>query len=413
MTTFMRRLIAMAVATTAIAACGPREAPTIAEPAATASSTEPEKLNRLVDEYFERQLELNPVPATAIGDLRYNDRFPNNIGVQWLADALAVEQDYLARARKLDVAQLDEKARLTYDVFVFERQRAIDGAVFPSELMPVNQFFSVPNEFGQMGSGESYQPFANTKQYDDFLKRMDGFAVWVDQAIANMRKGVDQGIVLPTIIVEKTLPQLASFVVQDPKQSLFHKPLEKFPEAVAASDRKRLTEAYLKAIGTVAIPAYARLHKFMKEEYLPKTRTAVGMVALPQGEAWYAYLARLNTTTDLSPTQIHDIGLKEMARIHGEMERVKAQVGFNGTLQEFMRHLKTSPQFVHKSRADLVNGYTALKDRVAAALPRLFAIEPKMPFEVRAVEAYREQSAATGSYLPGLPDGTRPGVFYA
>jgi uncharacterized protein (DUF885 family) len=374
---------------------------------------ESERLKNIVDEYFEKLLELNPVFATSIGDLRFNDRFPNSIGTQWLADALAVEQEYLRRANELDATKLSEADRLTLDIFKYNRGLGIEGAQFRDELLPINQFDSTPVEFGRLGSGQSIQPFRTVKDYEDFLKRIAGFAIWADQAIANMKTGVDSGIVQPTPVVEKSLPQLASFIVDDPKKSLFYKPLENFPETVTAVDRKRLTDAYAKAIREVAVPAYKRLYDYMQNEYLPKARSKVGMGALPQGDKWYAHLARRGTTTEQKPEQIHEIGLKEMARIHGEMERVKAQVAYKGDLKEFMKSLRIDPQFVHKAPQDLVNGYTALRDRVAAALPKLFDIQPKMAFEVRAVEPFREKSAATGSYQPGLPDGTRPGVFYA
>jgi uncharacterized protein (DUF885 family) len=194
---------------------------------------------------------------------------------------------------------------------------------------------------------------------------------------------------------------------------LFYKPLENFPESISAADRKRLTDAYTKSIVDVAVPAYKRLYEYMKNEYLPNARSTVGMGALPQGESWYAYQARRSTTTDLTPEQIHAIGLKEMARIHVEMERVKTQLGFKGTLKDFLTQLRSDPQFVYKTPADLIGGYQSLEARVTEALPKLFELQPKMKFEVRAVEAFREKSEATGSYQPGTPDGSRPGVFYA
>jgi uncharacterized protein (DUF885 family) len=378
-----------------------------------AAPTDAAKLDKLVDEYFERLLELNPVLATSIGDSRYNDRFSNDIGTQWLADVLALEQDYLHRADELDANKLDAAARLTLDIFKYNRQLNIDGARFRDELLPISQFDSTPVEFGRLGSGRSVQPFSSVKDYDDFLKRIDGFAVWVDQAITNLKTGVDSGIVQPRPVVEKALPQLASFIVDDPVKSLFHKPIETFPDSVPTSDRSRLTNAYMKAIHDVLVPAYSRLHTYMAKEYLPKARSTVGMSALPQGDKWYAIKVRQSTTTDLTPEQIHEIGLKEMARIHGEMERVKTQVGFKGDLKEFVKQLRSDPQFVNKSPEELINGYNALKDKVTAALPKLFELQPKMPFEVRAVEGFRQESAATGSYQAGLPDGSRPGVFYA
>jgi len=411
----MKQFAALFATLGLLVACGSSSKTTTPAPVAAQSSAKGEaaKLSKLVDEYFERVLELNPIFATSIGDLRYNDRFPNEIGTQWLADALAVEQEYLNRVNEVDTAKLDEAARLTYDIFKYNRQLGIDGAQFRDELLPVNQFSSTPAEFGRLGSGQSVQPFSSVKEYDDFLKRMTGFAIWTDQAIANMKIGVDSGIVQPRPVVEKTLPQLTSFIVDDPTKSLFYKPIEKFPASIQAADRKRLTDAYKKSIREVIVPAYRRLHDYMKNEYLPKARGTVGMGALPQGEKWYAYQARRGTTTDLTPTQIHDIGLKEMARIHGEMERVKTLVGFKGDRKEFLKQLRTDPQFVHKTPDDLLNGYRALKDKVIAALPKLFETQPKMQFEVRAVETFREKYEATGSYQPGAPDGSRAGVFYA
>jgi uncharacterized protein (DUF885 family) len=410
----MKHLAILLTTIVLLTACGAdKSAPATAPVAPTTALSEAAKLDKLVDEYFERTLVLNPVFATALGDLRYNDQYPNDISTQWLADALAVEQEYLGRLNEVDVAKLDDAARLTYDIFKYQRQLSIDGAVFRDELLPVSQFGSTPAEFGRLGSGQSVQPFGSVKEYDDFLKRIDGFAIWVDQAIANMKVGVESGIVQPRAVVEKALPQIASFVVDDPKKSLFYKPLENFPEAIPVADRTRLSEAYIKSIRTVAVPAYKRLYDYMKNDYLPKARATVGMGALPQGDKWYAYQARRSTTTELTPVQIHDIGLKEMARIHVEMERVKTQVGFKGTLKEFMTQLRADPQFVYKTPADLIGAYQSLEERVTAALPKLFELQPKMKFEVRAVEAFREKSEATGSYQPGTPDGSRPGVFYA
>jgi uncharacterized protein (DUF885 family) len=411
----MKNLSALFVALVLLAACGSSDkgAPVAATASPAVEQSEAAKLDKLVDEYFERILQLNPVMATSLGDLRYNDLLPNDIGTQWLADSLAVEQEYLSRLSEIDVAKLDDAARLTYDIFKYQRQLEIDGAMFRGELLPVSQFGSTPVEFGRLGSGQSVQPFGSVKEYDDFLKRIGSFAIWMDQAITNMKAGVDSGIVQPRAVVEKALPQLASFVVDDPKKSLFYKPLENFPESISAADRKRLTDAYTKSIVDVAVPAYKRLYEYMKNEYLPNARSTVGMGALPQGESWYAYQARRSTTTDLTPEQIHAIGLKEMARIHVEMERVKTQLGFKGTLKDFLTQLRSDPQFVYKTPADLIGGYQSLEARVTEALPKLFELQPKMKFEVRAVEAFREKSEATGSYQPGTPDGSRPGVFYA
>jgi uncharacterized protein (DUF885 family) len=380
---------------------------------ATQGTNQIDTLDKLVAEYFERLLELNPVMATDIGDYRYNDRFANDISKQWLADSLALEQEFLKRVNALDASKYTEAERLTYDTFKYGRQMEIDGYVFRSELLPLNQFYSTPSLFAQMGSGQSIQPFATVKHYDDFLKRIDGFVIWMDQAIANLKEGVDDNIVLPKVIVERILPQLTDLIVDDPKTSIFYKPLSNLPKGISENDSRRLHSAYSEAISKQLMPAYKRLRDYLKNDYLDRARTTDGMSALPQGQAWYAYQVRRNTTTSLTPEQIHEIGLKEIARIRGEMERIKTQVHFEGDLKQFMASLRSDPKYYYKNPEDLLNGYRSLKADVTAALPRLFSIMPKADFEVRAVESFRERSASTGAYQSGTPDGKRPGVFYA
>jgi uncharacterized protein (DUF885 family) len=407
----VRNVTFLLVLTLVLASCGSSEK---SEPtAATIIATDKARLDQMVEEYFDKILELNPTLATSIGDARYNDRLANDISDQWLADSLALERDYLAMLSTIKAEALDEASRLTYDVFKSGRQLAIEGATFRSELLPISQFTSTAALFAQMGSGTSIHPFATAADYDAFLKRIDGFVVWADQAIANMKAGVQVGIVQPRVVVEKSLPQLASFVVDDPKKSLFYKPIENLPKDISSDDRKRLSDAYSAAIRDKVTPAYKRIHDYMKSDYLSHARASVGLSALPQGDKWYAFLARVSATTTLTPEQIHEIGLKEMMRIQQEMERVKVQTGFKGTLKEYIAQLRVDPQFQYKQTEELIAGYNALRERVEAVLPKLFDTMPKMLFEVRPVEKFREASAATGSYMPGTPDGQRPGVFYA
>jgi uncharacterized protein (DUF885 family) len=190
-------------------------------------------------------------------------------------------------------------------------------------------------------------------------------------------------------------------------------PIRNLPEGFGAADRERLTAAYRAAIEGKVVPTYRRLHDFMRDEYLPRTRTSVGLDALPDGAAWYAQRVRDITTTDLTPAQIHDIGLAEVARIRNEMKGVMQRVGFEGDLDAFFRFLNTDPRFVWPSREALVAGYVDIKNRVDPQLPKLFEVLPKADYEVRAVEPFREKSAAGGSYQAASEDGTRPGIFYA
>jgi uncharacterized protein (DUF885 family) len=411
-------LAASAILASSLAGCASGPAPTQApEPTPTTvageTTTESQKLQELFEDYFERLLELNPILATSIGDPRYNDRFVVGIAPEVIEQEQKLERDYLARIQTIDRSRLTPQEQLSYDIFKSDRELEIEGFRFPGELLPLNQFYSTPNLFVQLGSGNGMQPFKTVKDYDDFLKRLDGLVQWTDQAIVNMRLGMQRGYTLPKVLVEKTLPQLQAHVVAQPEDSLYWGPITNLPADFPAADRERLTAAYRAAIETKVVPTYRKLHDFMRDEYLPKARTTHGMDALPDGKAWYAYNVKRVTTTDYTPEQIHQIGLDEVARIHKAMDGVMQQVGFKGTRNEFFKHLNTDPRFFWTRREDLVAGYERIKDEVKPQLPKLFEILPKADYEVRAVEPFREKSASGGQYQAASEDGSRPGIFYA
>jgi uncharacterized protein (DUF885 family) len=384
-----------------------------AVPAAARAEAESARLHALFDGYFEELLRQNPLLATSIGDPRYNDRFVVDIAPEAIAARQKLQRESLATIQGIDRARLGPQDQLSYDIFRSARERDIAGFRFPDELLPLNQFYSTPNSFAQLGSGNGMQPFKTVQDYDNFLKRIDGFAAWGDQAIVNMREGVRRGYVLPRILAERTLPQLQAHVVARPEDSLYWGPVRNLPESFPDAERERLTQAYRKAIQAKVVPTYRKLHEFMRDEYLPHTRTTDGMAGLPEGQAWYAYNVGRITTTDLTPERIHRIGLDEVKRIHGEMDGVMQRVGFKGTRDEFFVHLNTDPRFFWTSRDDLVAGYRQIKDRVDPQLPKLFETLPRADYEVRAVEPFREKSAAGGSYQAATEDGSRPGIFYA
>ncbi len=377
------------------------------------AQAESKKLNSIFDEYFEEYLQQNPILATSIGDPRYNDRFVVGISPAAIAAEEKLQRDYLARLQTVDRAVLPAADQLSYDIFRTGREREIEGFRFPDELIPLNQFYSTPNSFAQLGSGNGMQPFKTVQDYDNFLKRIDGFVAWTDQAIVNMKEGVKRGYTLPKVLAERTLPQLQAHIVPKAEDSLYWGPITNMPADFSAADRERLAQAYRAAIETKVVPSYRKLHGFMRDEYVPKARLSHGMEGLPDGKAWYAYNVKRITTTDYTPEQIHQIGLDEVKRIHGEMAGVMKQVGFKGTLDEFFKFLNTDPQFFFDRREDLIAGYDVLRKRVNPQLPKLFEILPKADYEVRAVEPFREKSAAGGQYQAATEDGSRPGIFYA
>jgi uncharacterized protein (DUF885 family) len=369
-------------------------------------------LNALVEEYFERELELSPMNATAIGDSRYDDRLDETTSPGFRERQLAVEQAYLERARRIDATRLSPAAHITYEIFVSERELALEGRRFPEELMPLNQMNGLPVDLAVYGSGTGPQPFATVADYDRFLKRVRQFPRWADGAIALMRSGMARGVTLPRPAMTKVIPQLRELVTARVQDSVFWVPITDMPKAIAAQDRRRISDAYAAALSQEVLPAYTRLADFIERDYLPAARTTVGWSDLPDGPAWYRWRIRGATTMDLSAAQIHEMGLAEVARIRGEMLAVKQQVGFKGDLDAFFKYLEEDPRFYFNSESELLGAYADLKRRIDALLPRLFADFPKADYEIRPVEAFRAAAAAGGSYQAPSADGKRPGIFY-
>ncbi|MEM6732948.1 MAG: DUF885 domain-containing protein, partial [Myxococcota bacterium] len=376
-------------------------------------NAEGEKLNALVEDYFEASLARNPIQATFIGDARYNHALPNSLSESFRRGQAAFDRHWLHRVTsEVDGTVLAGQDRLTYDVFVSQREQSIEGESYPFELLPISQMFSLPNFAAQLGSGQSAQPFANAADYDDWMKRARALIPIMDQMELNLRRGVEKGVVHPRVIMEKVLPQLKAHVVDSLDKSIFMMPLKRFPDDMADADKKRITEAHTALVKHSIIPAYRRLHDYIATEYLPSARETHGYWAHPDGAKWYAFLVKQNTTTDLTPDEIHAIGVKEVERIRSEMIEVARTVGFEGTLSEFFEYAKNEEKFYFKDKEALLQGYRDLQAKVNERLPKLFDIMPKADYEVRAVEAFREGSAAAASYLPGSPDGSRPGIFY-
>ncbi len=407
-------VLALSLALAAGAAQAQSPAPQAGQPAAVAPAAEEtsRRLNELFERYFEEYLELNPLRATFIGDNRYNDRLPNSIGPEHRARATEMNERYLAAIRRFDPATLSPEDRISYEIFLHERKREQESGRFPDYLLPLSQTGGLPTFMPSLGSGTNAQPFATVQDYENWLKRLDGFVAWMDQSIANMREGVAKGVVQPRPVMEKVAAQLDSLVVAKAEDSPFWGPIKRFPDGIGAADRERLTAAYRASIEGKVMPAYARVRDYVKNEYLPKTRTSVAWTALPDGEAWYAFFVREHTTTDMTPKEIHEIGLGEVSRILGEMDGVRRKVGFEGDLHAFFEHLETDPKFYFTQGEELLDGYRQLKLRIDAALPKLFSVFPKADYEVRQVEPFRAQSAAGAYYQGASADGSRPGIFY-
>jgi uncharacterized protein (DUF885 family) len=393
-------------------AAGTSPATAPASSGGTLTSAASQKLDALFERYFEDQLRLNPLQATYIGDHRYDDRLPNYIGPEYIAESRALNRRYLDEVRAIDTASLTPAERISYDLFVSEREREVRAERFPFELLPINPAGSLLTVMPALGSATNAQPFQTVQDYENWLQRLDGLVVFMDQAIVNMRKGVQTGVVQPRPVMEKVVPQLDAMIAPRAADSVYYAPIKQFPASFSAAERERLTAEYTKAIDTKVTPAYRRLRDFVRDEYLPKTRSSVAWTALPDGEAWYAYHVAEHTTTTMTPEEIHQLGLREVKRILGEMDQVRQQVGFKGDLEQFFHFLETDPQFYYTKGEDLLDGYRQLKRRIDATLPKLFSVFPKADYEVREVEPFRAASAAGAYYQQASADGSRPGIFY-
>jgi uncharacterized protein (DUF885 family) len=390
--------------------------PALAAPAkATAAATQQskaKKLDAMYEQAWEELLKLNPLQATFQGDPRYNDQLPDFGTAEYRKKMHDYTVKWLDAVQKVGSDGLTGQDLLSYEIFVDGAKRSLEGEQFPDWMMPVNQMGSIASYGAMFGSGTGPQPFKTVKDYDNWLKRANQLPKIFDTSIANMREGVKAGVVQPRALMVKVVPQLDALINDDPTKTLFWGPIQNMPKDFSAADRERLTKAYRTMIASQVMPAYKRLRTFINDEYLPKTRDTVGLDALPNGKAWYAYDVRNSTTTSRTPDEIHQLGLSEVARIHGEIRKVMQQVGFKGSLQEFFQYMRTEPKFSFKTEDELLTFYRGLEKKVNAGIPNQFSLVPKSPFEIRPVEAFRAKSAAGGEYQSPSEDGSRPGIFY-
>ncbi len=386
----------------------------IAAVAATASAkpSEGERFNAWLDTVWEMTLVRRPILATAIGDPRYNDRIVDTTTAAWRADNQRFIKRLLKELRAFNRKALAGQDRLSYEILKLELEESLQGERFPEWMQPVDQSGSLPSFLAQIGSGASIQPFLSTKDYDDWYRRLSGAAPILDGMVANMRLGLARGVTQPQPVMKKVVSQLAALLVNDPEQSVFWAPMKSFPQAVAAADRDRLVAAFRTLIKDQVMPAYQRLHDFVRDDYIPKARTTTAWSALPDGKAWYAYHVKRSTTTPLLPDAIHTLGQREVRRILGEMDAVRREVNFAGELKSFFKHLQDDPRHYYSKPDDLLAGYRDLQQKINGLLPRLFDIAPKADYEVREVEPFRAESAAGASYQSPSADGSRAGVFY-
>ena len=384
----------------------------VTKPTTAASAAASKPLATLFNAYWDEQAKLFPFGATAQGDNRYNDQLPNDQTRAFRQQQQRFYQQHLASLLKFERSKLSAEDQVSYDVFRYQLETALEGLQQFRWMMPFGQAGGLPQGMAQFGSGTGAQPFKTAKDYDNWLGRVHGFTAWTDSAIANFRQGMKAGVVLPKTLVVKMIPQLEAMIVADATKSMFYGPINKLPESVSAADKARLTTAYQQAILTELVPSYQKLSAFLKNEYLPKARSTSGFGDLPGGPAAYRFAVKTATTTSKTPEEIYQTGLSEVKRLRTEMERVKKDVGFQGDLPAFFAYMKNEPKFrPYNTPQEVLDGFEAIHQRMKPNLKKLFGRTPKTPFEVRQTEAYRAASSSA-QYVAGAPDGSRAGIFY-
>ena len=385
-------------------------------PAAAPQSEAARQLHALFKKSDEDNLRRNPIGALFRGDMRYADRLGDYLTDEYFAAEKAAAEAELAALAGIDRAQLGETDRIAYDVFKFSRESDLEG--FAPEIMaltvvrPINHFSGFHTFYPTFASGEGAAPFKSVEDYENNLKRHKEFVTLIDRAIGRFREGLASGVVETKLTTQNVIDQLDLQLAQKPEESPYYAPALAFPEDFSDADKARFSAAYLAAVRDEIYPAYARLRDFLKTDYLPRAREGVGLVHMKGGERLYDYLIEGTTTLPLKAGEVHELGLSEVARIKAGMEAIRQEVGFDGTLPEFFEHLRTDAQFKAASRDALRDGYYAIGKKVDARIGEQFSTIPESPLEIRAVEPFREKTAAGGSYQSGTPDGSRPGIFY-
>jgi uncharacterized protein (DUF885 family) len=412
-----RPIIFSGLAAALLVGCASTEAPPLPAAAAeTPRATASQALATLFRESDEASLRRNPVQALARGDQRYADRLGNFLGDEYYEAEREAARSELAALARIERDALSADERVAYDVFRWQRTmdlRGLEGELFAASVVrPIDHFNGFHTFFAELSSGEGIAPYKTVKDYENGLARIDDFVRLTDSAVERMEQGLTAGVVQPKLIMANVVEQLDAMLAEGVEGSSFNRPINNFPADIAEADRQRLRAAYAQSIATEIRPAITRLRDFIRDRYLPRARDSVGLQDMKSGPVLYRHLVALSTTTEMSPDEIHRIGLAEVARLHKEMETVKAQVGFTGTLQQFFEHIRTDPKFKPRSREQLQQGYVAIGKRLDATLPRMFSTIPRTPLEIRPVPALTEKGAARGSYQGGSMDGSRPGVFY-
>ncbi len=363
-----------------------------------------EALSDLFHDYWQEYLKLNPEFASSIGDKRYNDKI-TDYSVAAVNNWLAQERQFELRLAAIDPTGFTDQEKISQQLLMNDLEMDQDAAQFKEWEMPVNQMDGIYATYPQLVTQLS---FTTVKDYDDWIARLHAIPAAFEQVTTNMSIGMEDQRVPPKYLLVKTLDQVNQLASQKPEDSPLALPLKKFPSSIPPAEQARIKTQMLDAIAKEVLPAYKRFARFLQVSYIPAGRLQPGISALPDGAAYYRFLVRRTTTTNLTPSEIHQIGLQQVQEDEAQMLAIAQKLGFHD-LKSFRASLKNNPKLHPASRQALLDAYSGYLKPMQAKLPQLFGVLPKAPFEIEAVPDYLEKNAPPAYYEPGTPDGSRPG----
>ncbi|MGH7294001.1 MAG: DUF885 domain-containing protein [Polyangiaceae bacterium] len=402
----MRMAILVSFTSALLAACNAGDSPAPRAPFAGADHAA-DALHALFASEWDQTLREDPVYASRLGDHRFDDRWPD-VSRPARDRREAHERDVLARLRAFDPSTLSPEDRLSYELFVRQHEVAIEGQPFHLDRLAIDQNGGVQNADDVAAA----LPFATVHDYEAWIARLRALPVYLEQTAALLREGITEHIVHPRVVMERVTAQIAKQVVATPDESPFFAPLRRFPAAIARVDRDRLLGEARAAIADWVVPAYRRFGDFFSREYLPACFPQVGAWQLPHGDAAYAYLVRRETTSGIRPQEAYDLGLREVARIRGEMLSLMEAMSFKGTLPELFAWLRTDPRFFYVDPRALLEAYEATAKRIDPRLVTQFRTLPRTPYGVTPVPASIAPDTSTAYYREPAADGSRAGTFF-
>jgi prolyl oligopeptidase len=364
-------------------------------------------LNRLYEDYWEFILKENPTFATYLGDHR-SDNWLEDVSSEAYHQRIDRFRKFLSDLKGLK-KPINGEDRLNYDLFKRELSLQIEGAKYQPYLLPITQQTGPHIDLPQL---ITYHPFKTLQDYANYISRLTQFRRVFDQTITNLRTGIDRKIVQPRNVVEKIIPQLEAQIVSVPDKSELHKPMDKLPSEISGEAALRIASEVDDSILNYVVPAYTKLLNFLREEYLPKSRTHPGVWSIPNGRAMYAYSIRLHTTTRLTPSQIHRLGKRELARISKEIGVILRKVQFNGNLQQYNETLRKDKSNFYTTGQDLLDGFKQILQQMDARLAEFFGRLPEAKYDFREIEEWRADAAPAAYYYAPPEDRSRPGYFY-